>query len=278
MKYIYKILNDNKWSLVIIYFYMCIYQILFLIEPYVLGKSIDGLLNKSYFWIFCLLGVELLANVFMYKRMVYDTKVYTRIYNDIVFNYLQSEKDTNTSMKVARTDMAHSIIHFFEDHVPYYLMSIISIIGSLFFIFIQHPLTGYAIVFCIIPILIIVTVFYPKIAKATKVSNTHYETKVDTLESNDESRINTFFKRRRKMVIFNSTLQGKNWASLNIAKSLFLIISLIVFTHDNVGLTQGQAITMYAYINQFLVSLLSIPVGVHMFTQMKDIIWRLKTD
>lgn len=278
MKYIYKILKNNKWSLAFIYFYMCMYQILFLVEPYILGKSIDGLLDKSYFWILCLLGVELLANVFAYKRMVYDTKVYTRIYNDIVFNYLDKEKDANTSTKVARTDMAHSIIHFFEDHVPYYLMSIMSIVGSLLFIFIQHPATGYAIVFCIIPIILIVTVFYPKIVKATRVGNTHYETKVDIMESSDESRINTFFKRRRKMVIFSSTLQGKNWASLNITKSIFLVIALIVFTHDSVGLTQGQAITMYAYINQFLISLLSIPVGVDMFTRMKDIIWRLKTD
>ncbi len=254
---------------------MCMYQILFLIEPYILGKSIDGLLKEEYFWIFCFLFVEILANAFMYKRMVYDTKVYTRIYNDIIFEYLRNDTDADISTKSARTDMAHNIVHFFEDHVPYYLMSIMSIVGSLIFIFLQHELTGYAIMICVIPILCIVYKFYPLIAKATRVRNSHYEQKVLVMDSNNSETIETFFERRRRMVIYSSTLQGKNWASLNITKSVFLIIALLFFTHDNVGLTQGQAITMYAYINQFLISLLSIPVGVEMFTIIRDVVKRL---
>jgi len=61
-----------------------------------------------------------------------------------------------------------------------------------------------------------------------------------------------------------------------MVKTIFLVLSLIIFTHENVKLTQGEAIAMYSYINQFLVSLLSIPVGMEMFTRMTDIIKRLK--
>ena len=51
----------------------------------------------------------------------------------------------------------------------------------------------------------------------------------------------------------------------------------MIFTNDSIDLTQGEAIAMYSYINQFLISLLSIPVGVDMFTRMSDVIKRLKT-
>ena len=85
----------------------------------------------------------------------------------------------------------------------------------------------------------------------------------------------TFFKRRRKLLIYGSTLQGKNWTALHSVKSIFLVISLVVFTH-NTKISQGETVAMYAYINQFLVSLMSIPIGVETFTRMKDIINRIK--
>ena len=50
MKYIYNIAKEYKYELILIYFYMFVAQFLFLLEPYVLGKMIDGLLKKEYFW------------------------------------------------------------------------------------------------------------------------------------------------------------------------------------------------------------------------------------
>ena len=89
---------------------------------------------------------------------------------------------------------------------------------------------------------------YKKIAQAIKLSNSHYEKKIDIFTDGDKPQVDQFLKRRRDLVIFNSTLQAKNWVSMNVIKALFLIICLIVFTHSKVNLTQGQAIAMYSYI------------------------------
>ncbi len=98
---------------------------------------------------------------------------------------------------------------------------------------------------------------------------------MDVLNSDSREEIVSFFNRRRSIWIIASTLQGKNWTILNTVKTIFLIIALIVFTGGNINLTQGQAIAMYSYINNFLISLLSIPVSVDMITRMKDVIKRL---
>jgi hypothetical protein len=275
MKYILSIAKEYKIELLTIYFYMVIAQLLFLAEPYVLGKMIDGLIDKNYWWTFVFLSIIIFENFFIYRRMVFDTKIYTLIYNNIVLKYLKNDKSEDPSRRIARTEMSNNIINFLENDVHYYIYAILSVIGTLFFIFLQNPLTAFIVLSCTIPISIIVYTFYKKIAQYTQVAHDHYEQKVQILSDNDENLVDTFFKRRRRILISGSTLQGKNWTALNSTKSIFLIISLIVLTSQS-KITQGQAVAIYAYINQFLISLMSIPIGVETFTRMKDVISRIK--
>lgn len=250
---------------------------LFLLEPYILGKMIDGLLQHDYFWLIIFLGTAIISNVFMYKRMVFDTKVYTEIYNEMIFSYLKHYKDSDHSTKIARTDLAHNIINFLESEVQYFIMAIMSIVGTLCFILLKDVMTGLIVGLCIIPISIVVRLLYKKIAQSTKIGNNHYEQKVDILTRNNEVEIETFFKRRMRVIVIGSTLQGKNWFSVNSIKSIFLILALVAFTNNNSNLTQGDAVAMYSYINQFLISLMSIPIAVETLTRIKDVIVRIKT-
>jgi len=278
MSYIHKTISKYKYSLGIIYLYIFIAQLIFLAEPFIIGKMIDGLLAKDYFWLFVFLIMELIANVFIYKRMVFDTKVYVKMYNELIFEYLDRDKNSNTSERLARTDLANEIIHFLEWDVHYYIYSIITLVGTLCFIFIEHIPTGFIVLSCSIPVIFIVVKFYKKIAQGTRVANSHYEQKMSVMETCDKEKIETFFKRRARVIIAQSTLQGKNWISLNMVKTIFLILTLVIFTSDVINLSHGQAISIYSYITQFLISLMSIPIGMETFTRMKDILKRIKTD
>ncbi len=242
MKYIFNIFKEFRYSLLLIYFYIFGAQILFLIEPYVLGKMIDGLLVHNYLWLVIFFSVAVLENILMYKRMVFDTKVYTSIYNKVIFQYLKTDKTSEASAKIARTELAGNIINFLENDIQYFIMSIMSVIGTLFFVFLQDIATGFIVAACVLPIAFIVKTLYKKIAQATKVGFNHYEQKVQILTEGDDIKVDTFFKRRRKVLIFGSTLQGKNWFSLNTTKTFFLVLALLVFTSGNVNLTQGQTV------------------------------------
>ena len=255
---------------------MFIAQMLFLVEPYVLGKMIDGLLHREYFWLFCFIGIAIVENLFIYKRMVFDTKVYTKIYNNIVFKYLKKENYVNSSSTMARVEMSNNIINFLENDMHYYIYAIISIVGTLFFIFLENPMTGFTVLSCIIPICFIVYVLYKKIGQSTRLKHTYEEQKIDILSEGNQLNIETFFKRKRKLLIHSSTLQGKNWTALNVTKTTFLILALIVFTSTGINLSQGETVAMFAYINQFVISLMSIPMGVEIFTRIKDVVNRIK--
>jgi len=276
MNYVISIIKEYKKQLLLIYFYVFLVQMIFLAEPYVLGKMIDGLLNKEYGWLLTFIALLITGDIFTYKRMVYDTKIYTKIYNKLVFNYLDHDKTSDSSAKNARTDMTNNIINFLENDIAYYIMSIISVFGSLFFIFIQNSTTGFVVFLCVIPVLLIVKLFYKKIAQGTRAGHTLFEQKMQIMDSNNRSLIHTFFNRRQRIIIAQSTIQGKNWTALQVVRGVFLILALIIFTSTSEELTQGEVVSMYSYIFQFLISLMSIPIGMETFTRMKDVIDRIK--
>ena len=141
MNKIIVIFKQYKYQLSWIYLFMLLTELSTLSTPFLLGKSIDGLINGSYNWMI-LLGISyFLTNFFNYKRMVYDTKVYTSIYNNIALTFLK-RNDVDVSTKIARTDMAHEIVNVLEGYVHYYIATIVTIIGSLIFIYTENWKVG----------------------------------------------------------------------------------------------------------------------------------------
>jgi ABC-type multidrug transport system fused ATPase/permease subunit len=268
------IFKQYKHQLAWIYVFMVLTELSILSTPFLLGKSIDGLMNNNWYWM-VLLGISyFLSNFFNYKRMVYDTKVYTTIYNDIALKFLKKQ-DVDTSTKIARTDMAHEIVQVLEGYVHYYIATIVTIIGSLIFIYSENWQVGALVSVAVIFITSAVFVLYKKIRQGIRVRNNHYEKKANSIESGYLSS-EYFFNRRRKIEIYESTIQGKNWFLVNSIKYVFLLISIVLLVTTTKDITIGSVITVYSYIHNFLISLMSAPVAIEMFLRISDILKRLK--
>ena len=268
------IFKQYKRQLTWIYMFMILTELSILSTPFLLGKSIDGLMNNNWYWM-VLLGISyFLSNFFNYKRMVYDTKVYTTIYNDIALKFLKKQ-NVDISTKIARTDMAHDIVHVLEGYVHYYIATIVTIIGSLIFIYSENWRVGLLVSFAIVAIIGTVFIFYKKIRQGISLRNNHYETKLQSIEKGYQSS-ELFFSRRRKIEICESTVQGKNWFLVNSVKYIFLLLSIILLVTTTKNITIGSVVTVYSYVHNFLIALLSAPVAVEMFLRMSDILKRLK--
>ena len=273
MNKIYQIFKDYKYKLIFIYLFMLLTELSIISQPFLLGKSIDGLLNGSWIWI-VFLGISyFLSNLFNYKRMIYDTKVYTQIYNDIVLRFLKTTNEDN-SKKVARTDMAHDIVGVLEGYVHYYIATMITVFGSIGFIYFTNWKVGLLVTLALIVIIFAVLVFNKKIRQGINVRNNHYENKVTAIQNGYTSSV-SFFNRRRKLEIFESTLQGKNWFLVGMIKSIFLVLSIILLITTSNNVTAGSVITIYSYVNNFLISLMSIPVAFEMYSRLSNIIKRI---
>lgn len=277
MDNIREVLLRHKWSLARIYAYVFLERALLLLEPLLLGKSIDGLLAKDDFSYLGLLLLTFLAeSTFLYKRMVLDTKVYMQVYNEIIFDYLQRNKEAPASMRVARTEMAHSIVDFVENDLLYLITSVISTLGTLLFIYSGSFFAGVVVTLGAIPTVFFTKLFMPKVDQINRISHDHYEGKVEAVSSGDDNRIKQFFLRRKRILVLYSTVNGKQWAGVSAAKSVFLLLAVAVYTQSDSGLTQGEAVTMYSYTNQFFSALFAIPVAGSVLTRMRDTLRRLK--
>ena len=273
MNKIYQIFKEYKYKLSLIYLFMFITELSIISQPFLLGKSIDGLIDGTWFWVVLLFLSYSISNLFNYKRMIYDTKVYTQIYNDIVLRFLKTTNEDN-SKKVARTDMAHDIVGVLEGYVHYYIATIITIFGSIGFIYFSNWKVGLLVTLALIVIIFAVLVFYKKIRQSINVRNNHYENKVTSIQNGYTSSV-SFFNRRRKLEIFESTLQGKNWFLVGMIKSIFLVFSIILLIITSSNITAGSVITIYSYVNNFLISLMSIPVAFETYSRLSNIIKRI---
>lgn len=273
MNKIYQIFTQYKYSLTCIYLFMLLSELSILTQPFLLGKTIDGLISGTWNWTWLLCVSYFASNFFNYKRMVYDTKVYTKIYNDIVFRFL---KNTNidVSTKVARTDMAHDIVGILEGYVHYYIATIVTIIGSIGFIYSENWQVGVLVSFACIFIVLSVLVFYKKIRKAIHLKNNNHENKVTSIEQGISNSI-SFFNRRRKLEIYESTLQGKNWFLVGSVKSFFLTLAIIMLVTTTKNISVGSVVTIYSYVNNFLISLMSIPVAFEAYSRLDNILKRI---
>jgi len=267
------IFKQYKNQLTLIYVFMLLTELSILSTPFLLGKSIDGLLVGNWYWI-SLLGISyFLSNFFNYKRMVYDTKVYNTIYNNIALKFLKKD-DVDVSTKVARTDMAQQIVFVLEGYVHYYIATIVTIIGSLIFIFSENWQVGILVSVSIIFIVSAVFILYKKIRQGIIIANNHYETKAKSIECGYASS-ESFFSRRGKIEVCQSTIQGKNWFLINSIKYVFLILSIILLITTTKDITIGSVVTVYSYVNNFLAALLSAPVAIEMFLRISDVLKRL---
>ena len=170
--------------------------------------------------------------------------------------------------------MAYQIVHVLEGYVHYYIATIVTILGSIGFIYSENWKVGVLVTIAMFLIVSTGMIFYNKIQQSIKIRNNHNEKKTNSIEQGYDQSV-SFFKRARRLDIYDSTLQGKNWFLIGLIKNLFLFLSIILLVLTTKNITIGSVVTVYSYVNNFLISLLSVPVAIEMYTRLSDVLKRI---
>jgi ABC-type multidrug transport system fused ATPase/permease subunit len=280
MKKIIEIASTYKKELFFIYCLILIDSLIAISLPNLLGNAINGLILNKYnslfiyfFAIVCLGGIT-------FKRFIYDTKIFTKIYNKLCLEYLDKKLQTeNDGVITSRMQMSHRLVNFFENTVYYTITTIASFIGGIYYIFNKDLHIGIITVLFSIPTVLITLYYYKKNRTITKLSNDLNEQVVEKVKTKDISIINSFLNRQRKVDILHSNVQGHNWTSIFVIKYLFLSICLIVYI--KFGITDiknsvGDIMALYLYLQSFLSAFYSIPILISEYLSIKDITKRLE--
>jgi hypothetical protein len=124
---IFEILKENKFKIVFIYSLLVIQYCLFSLIPFLLGKAIDGLLQKENTNLIYLLLAEITALLIGFFLKRYDTKVFMQIFAKKAIKAIQILRDKNIlPAKIAtRYQLVGYYSDFFEFSVPQILQAFI---------------------------------------------------------------------------------------------------------------------------------------------------------
>lgn len=247
---------------------------LWLFFPLFIGKAIDGLLNGDNTSLIYLGILGFSQLIISALRRFYDTRVYAGIYEKISVESINKNPDTKTTTLSARVSMIRELVEFFENSFPGLVMSIISLVGTLFILI---PLNINIFYGCLL-LLFLIGVVFGLSSKRTVSYNHHYnnalEEQVDIIERRKPTEVKSFMKSLMRWNIKLSDLETVNF-SLVWFGGIALIIFSVVDSTSNGNIEQGVILSIIMYIFQFIEEIFVIPMHYQQWLRLREISERM---
>ncbi len=277
ISYIKSIVLENKYRLGITYFLFTLEMLGNLLKPYFLGEAVNDLLRGGYGMLIVFLGVHLFWLVVGTLRMLYDTRTYTNIYNNLITRFLAKHKNKeNVSKLSALSTLSREYTDFLEYDLIYILEAVYNIIGSLFLIYFYDKQVILVCIILLIPVSLVSRFYGRKMSALTQKKNDELERQVEVISSFDPSVIQTHYDLLRKWQIKISDQQAFSFGIMETFVMVLLGFALILSTKYNAQtLNAGEIIGFYFYILRFTTGLDTIPYITEKYATLKDITERM---
>lgn len=275
-----KLLLKNRVGIAITYFLFGFEILSYLLSPYLLGKAVDDLVARSYHG-FLILSLFYFVRIFisMARRML-DTRVYTKIYTDLVTRFLsvKSIDQKDVSKLNAHSVLAKEFVDFLEYDLANVMYGIFALIGSIAMLFFYDGKVLMICLLVLIPVLILSRFFGKRIIKLTTQYNDEFEKQVDIISSADPKAIETHYNNLRNITINKSNQDAYSFTFMEIFSLGMILASLMVLSNSTLGITAGTIIGVYNYIVRFSEGLDVIPYVIERYAQLSDITTRIELE
>jgi ABC-type multidrug transport system fused ATPase/permease subunit len=146
-----------RWRIAFTYALTVIEDLLELSYPWATGLAINGLLAQNYRMIAPVMIAWVLHTAIGCGRQMYDTRLYTEVYNTIVIDTVlrQRQSGIEPTKVAARSAMSREFVTFFEKDMPVVLNTLVSIVGSAAILFYYDLVIGAVAALLFIPVAII---------------------------------------------------------------------------------------------------------------------------
>jgi len=273
------IFKDNWKTITLSYVLFSLHATLLIIQPKVLGNTIDHLMAKDYCYAWYLILVFGSMMALGYFSRLYDVKIFSGIYRKFASTetHKQLEAGVETTKINGRLTLMNSIVRFFEFDMIVVIQTVLGVIGAVYFLsLVSWPIVGFMI---ITGILIVFVSFYfsPKLADVAKLTNDVSEEQTEIVSSREVNRINNLLRRSRQLQIKASKINEKFgfWIQFIVYGSVTALLTYYVMYNK---VTVGSVFSTYRYMFDFCNALLGLPNLIISFLNIKDVIRRLEKD
>jgi ABC-type bacteriocin/lantibiotic exporter with double-glycine peptidase domain len=256
--------------------FLAIENIVVVLEPYLLGRAIDGLVAKSFIGLWIFVAVASAGLAIGVLRRAYDTRVYGRIFREVASDVVarENEKDAPVAQVTARANFVNDVTQFYELYLPAAIVSFVTLLGAIVMLAVIAPLL------CLGAIAVAATVgavFFlsrKRIDALNKGLNDEMERQVELLARRDWGIAQTHFAALVSWRVRLSDLEARNFGLTQFATIVLTALAIVVLMVWQEQ-TVGAVFAALTYILQFTQAIVILPYTYQQYLRTSEIGARL---
>ena len=266
-----------RWRIAFTYALTVIEDLLELSYPWATGLAINGLLAQDYRMIAPVMIAWLLHNAIGCGRQMYDTRLYTKVYNTIVIDTVlrQRQSGIEPTKVAARSAMSREFVTFFEMDMPVVINSLVSIVGSSAILFYYDLVIGAVGVLLCVPVAIINHSYMRCSLKLNEGLNNQLEHEVQVIGAAREAEVARHFAEVRAWRVKLSDADAFNWTAIEGFSMLAFLLVLLRVAYMP-GVEVGTIFAIFVYVWRLMEKLDLMPHIVQQLMRLKDIRRRIE--
>lgn len=266
-----------RYKISVTYILNIIEDLLELSYPWATGLAIDGLLEAK--WINAapiVLAWTLRAAIGTFRKM-YDTRVYTEVYNAVVIETIlrQRRAGIQTTGVAARSAMSREFVTFFEKDVPVIGTALIAIIGSAAILFFYDIVIGALVTVLFVPVYLMNRVYSRRSLKLNTGLNNQLEEEVQFIERINPEELKHHFEQIRCWRVKLSDAEAFNWGTIEILLILGFVAVIVRATYLP-QIETGDIFAILSYVWRLMEHLDHVPEIVQQLARLQDIRKRIE--
>ena len=279
-KEIFRVYKKAPFKITFIWILDILESLIIISDPYVIGKCIDGLSKKNFFWFAVLIAINVIFWLSRTANKFGDTRIYSHIVEDESCNYYARmiKADADCSLISARLDLVDDIPNFLEIDFFDILNMVGGIAVSLFFLYCNSTLLVFSL--AAVSIIFIPAATY-RFQKETVKNNRKYkdldEERMKVIESRNKEVYGKYIRNILGIGISNSDLDTKIFFVAYFLQMILLFSSIISITHTG-NFTSGLLFSTVTYVEMLNGYISDINENLILLHDLKETITRLKAD
>lgn len=272
-----EVMRPFRWRILLTYALTMIEDLLELSYPWATGLAINGLLAHDYRMAAPVMLAWMLHTAVGSARQMYDTRLYTKVYNAIVVDTVlrQRQAGIEPTAVAARSTMSREFVTFFEKDMPVAINAVVGIVGSAAILFYYDLAIGAVVVLLFAPVAVI-NRNYMRLSLALNASlNNQLEQEVRTIDGAQPQVVADHFAKVRGWRIKLSDADARNWTMIEVLSMLAFVLVLLRVA----GLPSLEAGTIFAiffYVWRLMEKLDLSPQIVQQLMRLQDIRRRIE--
>ncbi|MFL5036340.1 MAG: ABC transporter six-transmembrane domain-containing protein [Microvirga sp.] len=266
-----------RWKIALTYALTLVEDLLELSYPWATGVAINGLIEHDYKLALPIVIAWSLRSAIGLFRQMYDTRVYTRVYNTIVEATIlrQRRGGVRATNVAARSAMSRDFVTFFEKDVPVVVAAIIGIFGSAIILFWYDFVIGAVTSLLFLPVLIVNRIYVRVTLRLNEGLNNQLEHEVQAIDKAEPGPIRHHFEEVRCWRVRLSDAEAYNWTFIEVL-SIFVFVAVLVRATYLPDTDTGDIFAILVYVWRFMENLDHVPQIVQQLTRLHDIRKRIE--